>query len=183
MKILNNQKSQIIILILSFFLITSCTSNVGGSWSCKPLVGKTTCGGISDSDVINSSNNETKQGNTISSYLDSKQKIEIKLIAPKLSTLEKKQYLESIKNQAASNNAALVGAPVRQNSQDSITSSTIIKNLTSDNSQSLRSQEKIGRIWFAPFIDSDGNQHLESIVYVVDEEPKWLNQTPNIKNQ
>jgi type IV conjugative transfer system lipoprotein TraV len=181
MKILIKQKSLIITLILSSFLLSSCASNVSGSWSCKPLVGKTTCGGISDSDVINSSNDETKQGNKISSYLDSKQKIEIKLIAPKLSALEKKQYLESIKNQSANNNATLIGAPMPENFQDLTTNSTIIKDLTSNNSQNLRSQEKIGRIWFAPFIDSDGNQHLESIVYVVDEEPKWLNQTLNIK--
>lgn len=181
MKILIKQKLLTITLVLTSFLLSSCASNVSGSWSCKPLVGKTTCGGISDSDVINPSNDETKQGNKISSYLDSKQKIEIKLIAPKLSALEKKQYLESMKDQAANNNATLVGATMPENFQDLTTKSTIINNLIPDNSQNLRSQEKIGRIWFAPFIDSDGNQHLESIVYVVDEESKWLSQTPNIK--
>lgn len=181
MKFLNNQKL-LITIILSSFLLSSCTSNVSGSWSCKPLAGKTTCGGISDSDVINSGGDQTNQANQISSYLDSKQKIEIKLIALKLTALEKKQYLESRKNQAADNNTSLVGTPIPKNPQDLTTNSTIIKNLTPDNNKNLRSQEKIGRIWFAPFIDSEGNQHLESIVYVVDEESKWLSQAPNIKN-
>ena len=38
----------------------------------------------------------------------------------------------------------------------------------------LRTREKVGKIWFAPHIDSDGNQHSESVTYVVDEEPKWV---------
>lgn len=40
----------------------------------------------------------------------------------------------------------------------------------------LRTEEKIGRVWFAPFIDSEGNQHSQKTIYVVDEEAKWMGQ-------
>ena len=40
----------------------------------------------------------------------------------------------------------------------------------------LRTEEKIGRVWFAPFIDSEGNQHSQKTIYVVDEEAKWIGQ-------
>ena len=40
----------------------------------------------------------------------------------------------------------------------------------------LRTQEKVGRVWFAPYIDSEGNQHSEKTIFVVDEEAKWVGQ-------
>lgn len=46
----------------------------------------------------------------------------------------------------------------------------------SDSKPLLRTEEKIGRVWFAPFIDSDGNQHSQKIIYVVDEQAKWMGQ-------
>lgn len=40
----------------------------------------------------------------------------------------------------------------------------------------LRTEEKIGRVWFAPFIDSEGNHHSKKVIYVIDEEAKWTGQ-------
>ena len=37
----------------------------------------------------------------------------------------------------------------------------------------IRSQEKIGRIWIAPFMDGKGNYHEGSFIRVVDETSRW----------
>lgn len=37
----------------------------------------------------------------------------------------------------------------------------------------VRTKEKIGKVWFAPYIDEEGNQHSEYEIQVVDEEAKW----------
>ena len=37
-----------------------------------------------------------------------------------------------------------------------------------------RTKESEDRIWFAPFIDIDGNQHEESYVRVITKTPKWV---------
>ena len=39
-----------------------------------------------------------------------------------------------------------------------------------------QTEEKIGRVWLAPFIDNEGNQHSQKTIYVVDEEAKWMGQ-------
>lgn len=98
-----------------------------------------------------------KESDSISNNIDNKkvgfdlfsnstQKIEINLIAPKFNDLKKLQKNELPK----------------------------IEN--SDSNPKLRTKEKVGKIWFAPYIDSDGNQHSEKTIYVVDEEAKWVGQ-------
>jgi hypothetical protein len=37
-----------------------------------------------------------------------------------------------------------------------------------------RTKEKTERIWFAPFLDEEGNQHEESYVRIVIKKPKWV---------
>ena len=37
-----------------------------------------------------------------------------------------------------------------------------------------RTKESTERVWFAPFIDADGNQHEESYVRVITAQPKWV---------
>lgn len=136
---------KILFILLLIFSITSCSSNVKGSWSCPTLEGgKGNCVSISEADEFNLSNNNTRLPE---SYFDKQQKIEIKLIAPKLKDLQR-----------------LTTSP-----QQNPTPQT---NPTSK----LRTTEKIGKIWFAPYIDSDGNQHGENVIYIVDEKSKWISQ-------
>ena len=125
-------------------LLCSCSSTKN-TWDCPVLNGSATnCSPIKNSDtVINETNKTVSNVDLISS---SAQKIEIKLIAPKLSDLKKIQKTES---------------PVIQ---------------SSDPSSKLRTREKVGKVWFAPHIDSDGNQHSEKTIFVVDEEAKWAGQ-------
>lgn len=129
------------------FLISSC--NTKGSWSCPtPEGGKGSCVSIKESDTVSSIPDEKQNF----SYLNSSQKIEIKLLAPKLSELKK------IQQERISSGVTPVEVPY-----------------TSVNNK-LRTQEKVGKIWFAPYIDSEGNQHSESVAHVVDEESKWVMQ-------
>jgi type IV conjugative transfer system lipoprotein TraV len=137
---------------LSFLLLgASCSSSVKGNWSCPtPEGGKGSCISIKDADLAEISSSKEKPNFT---FLDSAQKIEIKLIAPKLSELKKIQQEKNQKNED--------------------------QNLNSESSEKgvkLRTQERVGKIWFAPHIDSEGNQYSESVVYVVDEESKWVMQ-------
>jgi type IV conjugative transfer system lipoprotein TraV len=133
------------LILLIAIITTSCSSNVKGDWSCPTLKGgKGHCVSISEADDYKLSNDFTSLPQ---SYFDKSQKIKIKLIAPKLADL-KKITPSSLPNLE----------PTPQISPNS----------------KLRTEEKIGRIWFAPYIDSGSNQHSESIIYVVDEEPKWV---------
>ena len=36
-----------------------------------------------------------------------------------------------------------------------------------------RTKEKTSRIWFAPFIDKDGNQHEGSYINIITKSSKW----------
>jgi type IV conjugative transfer system lipoprotein TraV len=127
-------------------VLTSCSSNVKGSWSCPLLEGgKGSCVSIAEADDFRLA--DSKNTTLPESYFDKQQKIEIKLVAPKLKDLQK-----------------LTATP---------TSPQI--NLVRSSPQ-LRTEEKVGKIWFSPYIDSDGNQHSESVIYVVDEKPKWISQ-------
>lgn len=83
-----------------------------------------------------------------SSFADSKQEIVINLIAPKLDKITKKIPQTTCNNKDANN------SPLKR----------------------LRTEEKVGRVWFAPYIDSEGYNHSESVIFVVDEESKWADQ-------
>jgi type IV conjugative transfer system lipoprotein TraV len=130
---------------LSFLLLgAACSSSVKGHWDCPtPEGGNGNCISIKDADLTESSSKKDKSNFT---FLNSAQKIEIKLIAPKFSELKKIQQEKNLSNEA----------PEREGK--------------------LRTKERVGKIWFAPHIDSEGNQHSESVVYVVDEESKWVMQ-------
>lgn len=41
------------------------------------------------------------------------------------------------------------------------------------NKKLIRTSDKIGRIWFAPYMDAGGNYHEASYVRTVDEIAKW----------
>jgi type IV conjugative transfer system lipoprotein TraV len=142
------KKLTVLTLITVLTVLTSCSSNVKGSWSCPVIEGgKGSCVSIGDADGYQLSNNNSNLSATPEGYFDKQQKIQIKLIAPKLKDLKK----------------LTIVPPLPQTNQVR-------------SSSQLRTEEKVGKIWFAPYIDSDGNQHGENIIYVVDEKPKWISQ-------
>ncbi len=133
-----------IILILSIF-VYSCSSNVKSEWSCPVLEGgKGSCVSIQEADVKGLQAISTNGGSNNFSYVDSEQEIEINLVAPKVSKLE------------------------------DVYGKSFWKKGELKSNQRFRTEEKIGRVWFASYIDSRGNRHEESIVYVVDEKPQWI---------
>jgi type IV conjugative transfer system lipoprotein TraV len=136
----------IAIIFSILFVATSCGSNVKSTWSCPTLgEGKGNCSFIKDADF--GAPTENKLSNA--EFVNSKQKIEIMLIAPKFKDLKKlKQEDHSVGQSSCS--------IVRESK--------------------LRTQEKIGKIWFAPHIDSEGYQHSEKTIHVVDEESVWMAQ-------
>lgn len=138
-----------IIYICSLFFISACSSSTQSTWSCPILEGgKGSCSSIKEADLSESEGSDKKVIST--NFMNSSQKIEIKLWAPKLKDLKR------IKQQEEPKNAYAV---------ESVSSGS-----------KLRTQEKVGQIWFAPYIDSEGNQHSEKIIHVVDEEAKWVGQ-------
>ena len=135
-----------IIFICLIFFTASCSNNTKSTWSCPILEGgKGSCISIQDA-ALSVGNNSTNK--SLNDFVNSKQKIEINLIAPKFKDLKKIKREES-KSEAVEQ--------VPQNSK-------------------LRTQEKIGKVWFAPYIDSEGNQHSEKTIFVVDEDAKWMGQ-------
>ena len=138
-----NFATNLTIIVSLLALTSSCSGSVKGSWSCPTQEGgKGSCVSIKDADMNDSPLKDKPSFN----YIDSAQKIEIKLVTPKFKDLKKLQQEK--------------GQKVEEVSQTKETR--------------LRTREKVGKIWFAPHIDSDGNQHSESVTYVVDEEPKWV---------
>lgn len=141
---------RISLILLLTFLISACSSNVKGSWSCPVLEGgKGSCVSIGEADDLRLSNPDVSLPE---SYFDKQQKIQITLVAPKLKDLKKL---------APSSQTSLPSVGSQQNNKPE---------------QKLRTEEKVGKIWFAPYIDSDGNQHGESVIYIVDEKAKWISQ-------
>lgn len=136
------------IFISSMLLVVqSCSSNVKGGWDCPiPEGGKGSCVSIKTADFSDDSNPDSSDKPRFT-YLDSKQKIEINLVAPKLKELKK------------------IGENLQVKDEN-----------ISVKSPQLRTQERVGKIWFAPHIDSEGNQHSERVIFVVDEQPQWLMQ-------
>ena len=126
--------------------ISSCTGSVKDNWTCPTLEG-----GKGSCVSIKDADIATPllMKNNNFSYLDSAQNIEIELVSPKLSELKKFNKKNNLDHSDFE--------------RQSVT-------------KKLRTQEKIGKIWFAPYIDSEGYHHSESVVYVVDEEAKWVMQ-------
>lgn len=133
-----------IITIITLLIITSCSSSTKSTWSCPTLDGgKGSCISIKDADLMPSFDNQLMQLDSS----DAAQNAQINLIAPKLKDL-KKLDLE---------NTSCMLNPKKQPAKQNL----------------LRTEEKIGRVWFASYIDSEGSRHSEKIIYVVDEEAKW----------
>ncbi len=132
------------IILISLFFIFSCSSNVKGDWSCPILKGG------KGSCVSIQKADVTESGPSINkdikgfNYVESGQEIEINLVAPKVSKLE------------------------------DVYGKSFWKEGRSKSNQRFRTEEKIGRVWFASYIDSRGNRHEESIAYVVDEKSQWI---------
>ena len=141
-------------LLVTFLiiLVSGCSSNTKSTWDCPNLLtGKGNCLSIEKSDpALEASSTSSAQISNFD-YTNSAQKIEIKLVAPKLSEL-KKFHEKTQKTEDKSTSAESISSPKAR----------------------LRTEEKVGKIWFAPHIDSEGNQHSESVIYVVDEESKWV---------
>ena len=136
-------------------LAASCSGSVKGNWTCPtPEGGKGSCVSIKDADM----NDSPLQDKPSFNYVDSAQKIEIKLVTPKFKDLKKLQQEKDQKAGEGSSEIKLQTGSVGSQAQET----------------RLRTPEKVGKIWFAPHIDSDGNQHSESVTYVVDEDPKWV---------
>ena len=143
------------LIIAISLILSSCSSNVKSGWSCPtPEGGKGSCLSIKEADLVGEINADSENKSNFT-YLDSAQKIEIKLIAPKLADL-KKITTKSVSPADSTPNGA---SP---------------HDATFELQNKLRTQERVGKIWFAPHIDSEGNQHSESVIYVVDEESKWV---------
>ncbi len=158
-------KKYLILLIL--ILASSCSRNVKGSWSCPILEGggKGNCVSIGEVD-LQLNNNAINSTALPDDYTNSEQKIKINLIAPKLADLKK---IEELRNKLSKNT----------NSTQNITDVDLnrLNSISRDNKKNkLRTEEKVGKVWFAPYIDSDGNQHGESVIYVVDEKSRWVSQ-------
>lgn len=88
---------------------------------------------------------------------------------------------------------SISGADARANSKDkqnasekTIQSAPVLKVLSKQvaplnlsemqleqNPQLHRTEEKVARVWFAPFIDRFNNRHEDSIVYFVDSNSTW----------
>lgn len=143
-------------LLATFLIIltSGCSGNTKSTWDCPNLLtGKGNCLSIEKSDpALEASNSNSAQISNFD-YTNSAQKIEIKLVAPKLSELKKFQEKNLKKEEKSSAPEPFVSTKPR-----------------------LRTEEKVGKVYFAPYIDSEGNQHSEYVVYVVDEEPKWVMQ-------
>jgi type IV conjugative transfer system lipoprotein TraV len=134
-----------IIKIIPIMSLVACSSNVKSTWNC-PLQegGKGNCISIKEADLSGNSGSSTSPKSNFS-YLNSDQKIEINLVAPKLKDLKKLQE---------ENKASILPESSEQSK--------------------LRSHERVGKVWFAPYIDGEGNQHSEYVVFVIDEEAKWI---------
>ena len=50
-------------------------------------------------------------------------------------------------------------------------------------SSALRAQERVGRIWLAPFVDSAGRRYGPGWVYVVEQPGRWLSQWSPYESQ
>jgi len=139
----------------------SCSSTKS-TWDCPILNGATNCSPIKNSDVMSGGQSEAKSSFDVIS--PTAQKIEIKLVAPKLSDLKKIQ--KELSNQAEQR---------KQLYENNLLEEKVFQD-DEKKDKRLRTQEKIGKVWFAPHIDSDSNQHSEKVVYVVDEESRWVGQ-------
>jgi len=58
--------------------------------------------------------------------------------------------------------------------KENLTLNQTSNNMTSSLDINLRSSEKVSRVMFSDFIDSNGNKHEPSIVYYVDEQTSWI---------
>lgn len=143
----HNSAINLHIVVSLLVVVSSCSGSVKGNWTCPtPEGGKGSCVSIKEADLVGESATDSENKSNFT-YLDSVQKIEIKLVTPKFKDLKKLQ-------QERGQEGGLEVAPQAESK--------------------LRTPERVGKIWFAPHIDSDGNQHSESVIYVVDEEPKWV---------
>ncbi len=134
------------LILISLLIATSCSSSVSSEWSCPVLDG-----GKGHCVSISGADDKVDSSklplNNNLGYFTSNQKIEINLMAPKLKDLEKLRITKKEDDEVH----------VKKGTR-------------------YRTEEKVGRIWFAPRIDADGNQHSESVIQVIDEPSRWVMQ-------
>ncbi len=170
-----------LLLVVCFSLITSCSSTKG-SWECPlPKGGKGNCRSIAAADNSSAAeaakpkqdqaSNTSPQKPSPVQLLKEKDKTRRRSFWAKFGrhdskTKEPNREAISIQSQITADGLgekmSVTGGSVREGA-------SIVATATN-----LRSPEKIGRIYFAPYVDSAGNRHSESFIFVVDEESKWI---------
>ena len=141
--------SHISIILLSLLFILSSCSTTKGSWDC-PMQDGAGCRTIYEADHDVDSDCKGKKCNK-------------KLKKQSEKYINKKAFIKHIKETEKSKK----GKNVSIYSENQNNKPTALK--------SLRTNEKVSRVVFAPFIDSNGNRHEQSTVYIVDEQPNWRN--------
>ena len=139
--------SHIVIITLALGFILSSCSTTTSSWDC-PMQDGAGCRTIYEADHNVDSNCKGKKCKKAQKELSSKY-------------IDKKAFINHIKETEKSEK----GKNTQSYSETQYNTSTGLK--------SLRTKEKVSRVVFAPFIDSNGNRHEESVVYIVDEQPNW----------
>jgi type IV conjugative transfer system lipoprotein TraV len=142
-----NKKCILLYLLLILIFLSSCSSTTSSSWDCPRQngVGCININGADNSHNLGLNSNYSNNKNN-NNYTK----------CDKACKKRKKQLLKNLK--------------LKEHKQ------SLSKNLLLKDKEtfSLRSSEKVSRVLFSSFIDEQGNNHDESIVYYVDEQPSWI---------
>lgn len=144
---------------ITTLLIGCVTGNTKKDFACKPVMvnGELVCPTITEADnVVNHKQNTKKQKEPILIH----------------SAKDLREDLNKNKNQNKSSNASTNTSASTNNTTQSLTEANQEKSL-SPRIIPTRTTEKIGKIWFAPFLDESGNFFDESYTYVILEPAKW----------
>ena len=80
-------------------------------------------------------------------------------------------YLES--GNTANTSTSVVTSSANNSNQYSAKKYNSFEDINLGQARLVRTPEKIGRIWIAPYMDNKGNYHEASFVRIVDAESKW----------
>ncbi|MFC1659308.1 type IV conjugative transfer system lipoprotein TraV [Pseudomonadota bacterium] len=137
-----------VIAVFLLFILSSC-STTKSTWDC-PMEDGAGCRTIYEADHDTDINCKTKK------CKKNQKKQSKKYIYRKTFV----KHIKETENTKKEKNTATYSNNQKSNSMDL---------------KSLRTNEKVTRVVFAPFIDEYGNRHEQSTVYIVDEQPNWRN--------
>ena len=60
-----------------------------------------------------------------------------------------------------------------RDSKKNLTPNTVATDPILGDKSTLRKEEKVGTLWFAPYVDEQGNKHHESKLSVIIKESEW----------